>query len=125
MCSPAEGEQSLSRRCSRCVNSRYLWNPDTHISLFYAGMASAQTRIADTVELFYTGSDRTSDGALAANAYKRAVEDLDHSVTRELVYLLPCSLKSILNPKVGYPRTPHTERRSWNLLASSTHISQP
>ena len=48
-------------------------------------MASAQTRIADTIELFYTAADRTSDGALAANAYKRAVEDLDHSVTRELV----------------------------------------
>ena len=88
MCSPTEGEQSLSGRCSRFVNSRCLWNPDVNISLFcvsYAGMASAQTRIADTIELFYTGVDRTSDGALAANAYKRAVEDLDHSVTRELV----------------------------------------
>ena len=50
-----------------------------------AGMASAQTRVADTIEIFYTAADRTSDGALAANAYKRAVEDLDHSVTRELV----------------------------------------
>ena len=48
-------------------------------------MASAQTRIADTVEVFYTASDRTSDGALAANAYKRAAEELDHSITRELV----------------------------------------
>jgi len=50
-------------------------------------MASAQTRIADTIEIFYTAADRTSDGALAANAYKRAVEDLDHSVTRELVHI--------------------------------------
>jgi len=48
------------------------------------GMASAQTRVADTIEVFYTAADRTSEGALAANAYKRAVEDLDHSVTREL-----------------------------------------
>ena len=49
-------------------------------------MASAQTRVADTVEIFFTAMDRTSDGALAANAYKRAVDDLDHSVTRELVH---------------------------------------
>jgi len=56
-------------------------------------MASAQTRIADTVEVFFTGTDRTSDGALAANAYKRAVEELDHSVTRELVPS-SCSLLS-------------------------------
>lgn len=49
------------------------------------GMSSSQTRVADTIEVFYTAVDRTSDGALAANAYKRAVEDLDHSVTRELV----------------------------------------
>jgi amphiphysin len=48
------------------------------------GMASAQTRISDTVEVFYSASDRTSEGALAANAYKRAVEELDHSITREL-----------------------------------------
>ena len=52
-------------------------------------MASAQIRVADTIELFYTAADRTSDGALAANAYKRAVEDLDHSVTRELVHTPP------------------------------------
>ena len=65
-------------------------------------MASAQTRIADTIELFYTGTDRTSDGALAANAYKRAVEDLDHSVTRELVYLFHRIRKSILIVEVGY-----------------------
>lgn len=52
-------------------------------------MASAQTRVADTIEVFYTASDRTSEGALAANAYKRAVEDLDHSITRELARVLP------------------------------------
>lgn len=54
---------------------------------FRAGMASAQTRVADTIELFHSATDRTSDGALAANAYKRAVEDLDHSITRELVHI--------------------------------------
>ena len=55
-------------------------------------MASAQTRVADTIEHFYVAADRASDGALAANAYKRAVEDLDHSVTRELVHPPSCPL---------------------------------
>lgn len=63
--------------------------PAPYFSVPYTGMASAQTRVADTIELFYNAADRTSEGALAANAYKRAVEDLDHSVTRELVHLHP------------------------------------
>lgn len=69
----------------------------------YVGMASAQTRVADTIELFYTAADRTSEGALAANAYKRAVEDLDHSVTRELVHLRPS------------PMTISSNRDRWSL----------
>lgn len=91
MRSSAEREQSLSRWYSRCVNGIHLQTHPylnirlPHFRASYAGMASAQTRVADTIELFYTAADRTSDGALAANAYKRAVEDLDHSVTRELV----------------------------------------
>ena len=52
-------------------------------------MSSAQTRIADTIEQFYIAADRSSPGALAANAYKRAVEDLDHSITRELARAFP------------------------------------
>ena len=87
-------------------------------------MASAQTRIADTVELFYTAADRTSDGALAANAYKRATEDLDHSITRELarVPFVPPLRRCLL---IEYSRTHRTEQRLWNPSASLTHTSQP
>ncbi|ORY28312.1 hypothetical protein BCR39DRAFT_535441 [Naematelia encephala] len=46
-------------------------------------MASSQTRIAETVGLFFT-ADRTSDGAMAGHAYKSAVDELDAGVGREL-----------------------------------------
>lgn len=48
-------------------------------------MAASQGRIADTIDKFYGSADRTSDGAMAANAYKRSVDELEASMTRELV----------------------------------------
>lgn len=50
-------------------------------------MTSAQARLADTIENFYSASDRTSDGAMAGHAFKSAVEELENSVQRELVRL--------------------------------------
>lgn len=47
-------------------------------------MTAAQTRLSDHIDVFYGAADRTSDGAMAAHAYKRAVEDLDNGVQREL-----------------------------------------
>lgn len=47
-------------------------------------MTSAQARIADTIDKFYGSADRTSDGAMAANAYKRSVDELDMTINREL-----------------------------------------
>ncbi|KAL1745387.1 hypothetical protein HDZ31DRAFT_63227 [Schizophyllum fasciatum] len=47
------------------------------------GMTSAQARIAGTIETFYGASDRTSEGAMAAHAYKSAIEELDQSISRE------------------------------------------
>lgn len=47
-------------------------------------MASSQARIAETIDKFYGSADRTSDGAMAANAYKRSVDELDSSLSREL-----------------------------------------
>ncbi|WVR05345.1 hypothetical protein IAU60_002359 [Kwoniella sp. DSM 27419] len=47
------------------------------------GMASAQSRIAETIALFYS-ADRTSDGAMAGHAYKSAVDELDAGVGRDL-----------------------------------------
>ncbi|KAJ9120424.1 hypothetical protein QFC24_005381 [Naganishia onofrii] len=46
-------------------------------------MSASQTRIAETLELFYT-ADRTSDGAMAGHAYKSAVQELDNIVSRDL-----------------------------------------
>ena len=62
-------------------------------------MSAAQLRLAETIDTFYGASDRTSDGAIAANGYKRSVEELDAGIGRELVRC-PFSLPSI-------PRIPH------------------
>lgn len=48
-------------------------------------MSAAQARLADTIDVFYGAADKTSEGAMAANAYKRSVEELDNGVGRELV----------------------------------------
>lgn len=54
-------------------------------------MTSAQTRIAETLATFYSAADRTSEGAMAGHAYKRSVDDLDTSFSRELVrYICVC-----------------------------------
>jgi len=46
-------------------------------------MCSAQARLAGTIDTFYGAADATSDGAMAGNAYKRSVEELDNAVSRE------------------------------------------
>ena len=48
-------------------------------------MTGAQARIAETLEMFYGAADRSSEGAMAGHAYKRSVDDLDSSFSRELV----------------------------------------
>lgn len=48
-------------------------------------MTTAQTRLAETLETFYGAADRASEGAMAGHAYKRSVDDLDSTFTRELV----------------------------------------
>ena len=48
-------------------------------------MTSAQLRLAETIDTFYGASDKTSESAIAANAYKRSVEELEAGVGRELV----------------------------------------
>lgn len=48
-------------------------------------MSSAQLRLAETIDTFYGASDRTSESALAAHAYRRSVEELDAGIGRELV----------------------------------------
>lgn len=48
-------------------------------------MTGAQTRIADHISNFYQAADRTSEGAMAAHAYKQSVVELDDVIGRELV----------------------------------------
>lgn len=50
-------------------------------------MTAAQTRLADTIDTFYGAADKASDSAMAGHAYKRAVDELDTVITRELVRL--------------------------------------
>jgi hypothetical protein len=57
-------------------------------------MSSAQLRLAETIDTFYGASDRTSESAMAANAYRRSVEELDAGIGRELVRC-PSSLPRI------------------------------
>jgi len=47
-------------------------------------MSSAQLRLAETIDTFYSASDRTSGSAMAAHAYRRSVEELDTGISREL-----------------------------------------
>ena len=51
-------------------------------------MTGAQTRIADHISNFYQAADRTSEGAMAAHAYKQSVVELDDVIGRELVRIL-------------------------------------
>ena len=54
-------------------------------------MSSAQLRLAETIDTFYGASDRTSESAMAAHAYRRSVEELDTGISRELVRCAPFS----------------------------------
>lgn len=47
-------------------------------------MTAAQLRLAETIETFYGAADRTSEGSMAAHAYKRNVEELDNGIGREM-----------------------------------------
>lgn len=51
-------------------------------------MAASQTRLAETIDTFYGASDKSSDGAIAAHAYKSSAEELDNGIGRELVRVL-------------------------------------
>lgn len=59
-----------------------------NVSLYHAGMTSAQGRLADTIDIFYSAADKNSTGALAAHSYKRAIDELDTGIARELVCLV-------------------------------------
>lgn len=47
-------------------------------------MTTAQSRLADNLSSFYDAADRTSEGAMAAHAYKQSVNELEQGIAREL-----------------------------------------
>ena len=55
--------------------------------LVAAAMTATQGRLADTIDVFYSAADKASESAMAAHAYKRAVDDLYTGIGRELVRL--------------------------------------
>ena len=77
-------------------------------------MTSAQARLADTIDIFYGAADKSSESAMAAHAYKRAVEDLDTGVARELVRALTTSPYIDTDPPPICSRTYHTGHVSWS-----------
>jgi hypothetical protein len=48
-------------------------------------MTTAQSRLAENLSSFYDAADRTSEGAMAAHAYKQSVNELEQGIGRELV----------------------------------------
>jgi len=47
-------------------------------------MTTAQSRLAENLSSFYDAADRTSEGAMAAHAYKQSVNELEQGIGREL-----------------------------------------
>ena len=91
----------------------YAWYDFLHASLSFSRMTSfwgasamtaAQTRLADTIDIFYGAADKTSEGAMAAHAYKRAVDDLDTGIARELVHVRPTLLHLLTPPSLTTTR---------------------
>lgn len=54
--------------------------------IFPAAMSTAQGRLAETIDVFYgAAADRNSEGTVAANAYKRAVDEVETTISKEFV----------------------------------------
>lgn len=85
------------------------------VQIPFVAMTAAQARLADTIDVFYGAADKTSESAMAAHAYKRAVEDLDTGVSREMVSdALVSPLELELTGGRRLPRKHPTARRSWS-----------
>jgi len=67
----------MRKKCKRCKRKQKLYLDSMR------AMVQAQGRIAETIDVFYGAADRTSEGAMAASAYKRSVDELEAATTRE------------------------------------------
>lgn len=68
-----------------CAVSAYVISIESAMLNTTPGMASTQTRLAETIDTFYSASGRSTEGAIAAHSYRRAAEELDTGINRELV----------------------------------------
>lgn len=84
MPNPTERQQRF-HRCDERQADRRSRHPAEALTTFTTAMTAAQARLADTIDVFYGAADKTSEGAMAAHAYKRAVEELDTGIGREMV----------------------------------------
>ena len=76
----------IGMQCGVTFDLSFLPLPPLFLSfLMGIAMNAAQSRIGETLEVFYGAADRASEGAMAGHAYKRSVDELDTSFTRELV----------------------------------------
>src|SRR5688572_20631005 len=98
------------------VGIEYSQKPCGFRILHSAAMTSAQARIADTIEIFYGAADGGSEGAMAGHAYKRSVDELDSTFSRELVSrrLFLCWNLGLLTIAHPFCRTSRIEQRSQN-----------
>jgi hypothetical protein len=106
-------------------------------------MTATQARLAETIDLFYGAADKTSEGAMAAHAYKAAVEELDTGIGRELVsslwqplqYLCSWLIYAVVGGTIstnhyGTPREderifPHCKRAHRQTEQESMHVPHP
>ena len=81
-----------------------------------AAMTATQGRLADTIDVFYSAADKASEAAMAAHAYKRAIDDLDTGIGRELVRPASHTLcATSCRTPVATARKHRIARRSWSL----------
>lgn len=95
LCSPNFPPRSYEKECLQLLkdSKTYLDAMRSEFGIFIMitilkgvlGMASTQTRLAETIDTFYSASGRTTEGAIAAHSYRRAAEELDSGINRELV----------------------------------------
>ncbi|KAF9507067.1 hypothetical protein BS47DRAFT_1373979 [Hydnum rufescens UP504] len=48
-------------------------------------LAGTQVKVSESIDVFYNAGDRMSDGAMAASAYRRSVDELDSLASSQMV----------------------------------------
>ena len=125
----SQTRRSSTRRESRVPHSLLLNRPDAIPCSFeketlalqkdtkalldgMRAISSTQMKLSETIDTFYGAADRMSEGAIAANAYRRSAEELDALTTGSFVCgLWACGSWKLLLTKLGMCRTQPTGLR--------------